>query len=310
MNQIIVKIPRTKQKIKIIKSEDIIRREFDKKVKELELKFLKDFEEIKKEEIPEIIEEIIEEIVPEEPKPKKTFFSEVYTISDSNEPIEIDLRRVPEETITIDEAAKEIQAAYDKGFQDGQDSARAVYETEININAQWIKRFDSIAFKLKQEFLKEQYKFEESVIDLSLLIAQKILSNEAINSENLVINQIQKVFSELTDEEVFKIALNEADYEVLTAIGSDLLSDIPDMEKISIVKSDKVERGGCLVHTSAGIIDARIKTQLDRLNTALLEKRDKLIIEKGRNIPDTYPDILDSIVPNAPDVNDLDLDNE
>lgn len=290
MNKIILKIPRNKQKVKIIKSEEIIRREFERKLLELEsLVKSKPIEE----DIPEV-EEIIEEPEPE-PQPKVTYFTETYTISDSNEPIEIDLRRVPDESIPIDEAAKEIQAAYDRGFSDGQDSARAIYQSEIQIHTQWIKRFDKIAFELKKAFLQEQRKFNEALINLSVEIARKIIGFAAVESENLVIEQINKVFNEVKDEEIFKIELNQDDFEVLQKVNSKIFSMLDN--KIEIVTSANLEQGDCVLHTSAGIIDGRINEQLKKLQNALIEAKEQIKLDLESTLKESYPDILDTIMP-------------
>ncbi|MCX8054920.1 MAG: FliH/SctL family protein [Ignavibacteria bacterium] len=296
MNKIILKIPRNKQKVKIIKSEDIIRREFERKL--LELESLVKSKPIEVEELPEV-EEFIGEPEPE-PQPKVTYFTETYTISDSNEPIEIDLRRVPDESIPIEEAAKEIQSAYDKGFSDGQDSARAIYQSEIQIHSQWIKRFDKIAFELKKAFLQEQKKFNEALIDLSIEIARKIMGFAAVESEQLVISQINKVFSEIKDEEIFKIELNKDDFEVLKKVNSQIFN-LAD-SKIEIVTSNNIEQGSCILHTSAGIIDGRISEQLKKLQNALTEAKEQIKLDLESSLKESYPDILDTIMPETQEI--------
>ncbi len=295
MNKIILKIPRNKQKVKIIKSEEIIRREFERKLLELEsLMKAKPVEE----EIPEV-EEIIGEIEPE-PQPKITYFTETYTISDSNEPIEIDLRRVPDESVPIEEAAKEIQLAYDRGFSDGQDSARAIYQSEIQIHSEWIKRFDKIAFELKKAFFQEQRKFNEGLIRLSIEIARKIVGFAAVESEQLVIEQINKVFNEVKDEEIFKIELNKDDFEVLKKVNSRIFN-LTD-NKIEIVASNLLEPGSCVLYTSAGIIDGRISEQLKKLQNALIEAKEQIMLDFESSLKESYPDILDTIMPETKEI--------
>lgn len=291
MNKIILKIPPRKSKIKIIKNEELIRREFERKLLELEALTQKE-QEIPQE--PEIIEEEQEEIVV--PQPKITYFTETYTISDSNEPIEIDLRRLPDESIPVEEAAKEVQAAYDRGFADGQDSARAIYQAEIQLHTQWIKRFDKIAFELKKAFLKEQQKFNNALINLAIEISRQIIGFAAIESEKLVIEQINKVFSELKDEEVFKIELNPDDINVLKKVKSDIFNYFEN-NKIDIVSSQNLERGSCILHTSAGIIDGRLSKQLEHIHKALNEATEEVKLDLEATLKESYPDILDTIMP-------------
>lgn len=295
MNQIILKIPRRKQKIKIIKSEEIIRRELDKKLRDLEAKLFQKVEpELPPE--PEIIEEEIVEPEPEVYVPKRTYYTEMFTISDSNQPIEINLSNIPEDTVSIDEAAHQIQAAYNKGFAEGQDTARVIYESEIQIHNEWLKRFDSIAFNLKKQFIKEQNKFENALIDLAVMIADSIISVEATKSKEVVINQVKDAIYELTDDEVFKINISPQDFDVLDAFDSELLKETADSPNLLINKSANVDLGGCTINSSAGIIDARISTQLKRIKIALREALQTKKLSDA-SLEDDYPEILDTILP-------------
>ncbi|MDQ1267056.1 MAG: hypothetical protein QG635_2209, partial [Bacteroidota bacterium] len=52
---------------------------------------------------------------------RRPIFTEEYTISDKNQPLDISLSNVYELSLPIEEMRKEIQSAYDKGFKDGCD---------------------------------------------------------------------------------------------------------------------------------------------------------------------------------------------
>jgi|YNPMSStandDraft_2_1061718.scaffolds.fasta_scaffold09686_2 flagellar assembly protein FliH len=304
MNKIILKIPPRKSKIKIIKNEELIRREFERKLLELEALTQKEPEVAPES---QIIEEVQEEIVV--PQPKITYFTETYTISDSNEPIEIDLRRLPDESIPVEEAAKEVQAAYDRGFADGQDSARAIYQAEIQLHTQWIKRFDKIAFELKKAFLQEQQKFNDALIKLALEISRQIIGFTAIESEKLVTEQINRVFSELKDEEIFKIELNPDDLDVLKNVKSNIIN-FTENNKIEVIANQSLERGSCLLHTSAGIIDGRISTQIKRIQQALIEAAEEIKLDLEATLKESYPDILDTIMPEVKPLENETTDEE
>jgi len=310
MNQITLKIPKNKQKVKIIKSSEIIHSELIRKLAELEDKHKKSLLElalIKEHTIEETSEiDIIEDVQ----KPKRTIYTEVFTISDSNQPIEITLSNIPEQSVSIDDAVEHIQKAYDQGFTDGQQSARVIFESEIALHAEWIKRFDSIAFALKKEFLKEQRKFEDSLIELSCIIAEKILEDKIERDKHFIINQIRRAFEELNNDEIYKIILSNDDFEVLSQVESDLIKDIIENDQVVITKSSKLEKGSCTLDTSAGIIDARIANQLSRLKDSLLITSDERREERERTISDEYPAILDSIIPKELKDEILDIDDE
>ncbi|MGA2296457.1 MAG: FliH/SctL family protein, partial [FCB group bacterium] len=75
----------------------------------------------------------------------------------------------------------------------------------------------------------------------------------------------------LDDEIIFKINLNPADVETLRGAKSTLVSDSSRIENCEIVPDSSVERGFCVLSSSVGIVDARLRTQLDMLKKSLLD---------------------------------------
>lgn len=301
MNQIILKIPRKKQKLRIIRNEEIIRSEFDRKVKEIEQKLLQEkLSELEKLIVPEPEIEIIEEVVPE---PKQTIYTEVFTISDSNQPIEISLSNIPEESVPLEEAKSQIQAAYDKGFEEGQDSLRATFEAEIDLHQRWIKRFDELSRELRSQFRNEIIKLQSSVIPLSITIANHILTYESQTSL-IVVDQVKKAIGELDNEEIMKIIINPADFNVLDQIKSELIEDKDLIKNMSIVPDDSIEKGSCMLITAAGTIDARFSVQLERLKKILVEADIKESDDSFPKLPKSEGNIGSIEIDSSKSIND------
>lgn len=204
-------------------------------------------------------------------KSKRTIFTQTFTISNSNQPIQINLDKIPEEQIGIEEAKIEVQNAYDKGFTDGQEASNAAYQNEINTYKNWIKNIDSVVRNLRSDYVRELAKLENAVTELSIMIASHIIDREAVADSNVVIKQVRKAIAKLDDEEIFKILVNPDDFEILQSAKSDLISDKSRIEKVVISPDRSIEHGGCILITSAGTINATIATQLDKLYDELLD---------------------------------------
>lgn len=202
---------------------------------------------------------------------KKVIFTEKFVISNSNQPLQISLKNIGEPTLSISEAKYEIQNAYDKGFSDGQEAASIAYQNEVEKYTHWIAEFDELSKKLRTEYSLNMHKLENAVVPVAVMIAKHILMREISNDSNIVIEQVRKAIK-LTDEDsVVKIIVNPEDLEILNSVKSTLTSDKSVSENIEITSDSKISRGGCMLLTNVGIIDACIESQLQKIQENLSE---------------------------------------
>lgn len=283
MQKVIVKIPRKKQRLKVIRNRELLDEQFEGRISPFDPK---------PKEQSEFIEPEPEEVyLPV--KKKATHYTEYFSISDSLEPVQISLKNIPPESITVNEAQIEIQRAYDKGFEDGKETSDSEYKAEIKKYEQWIRQIDSIALELKDKFLSETRQFEDIIINTANLIATQILEREVSRDSDIVIDQVRKAIATLDDDIIFRIHLNPSDVEVLEQARSILTEDKKRMENVKLIPDRSVERGGCILKSAAGSIDARIKTQIANSAQRLQNILDDHIVE-GSDLRDTSRELDDS----------------
>ena len=68
----------------------------------------------------------------------------------------------------------------------------------------------------------------------------------------------------------FTVRLHPADLELLQKAGSPLLATATGPDEFRFLGSPEVTRGGCLVQTRFGTVDARRETKFDLLKRSLL----------------------------------------
>ncbi|MCX6147597.1 MAG: FliH/SctL family protein [Candidatus Kapabacteria bacterium] len=268
MSVILVKLPQRKRnRIQIIRDDKLI--VIEKIAREEKLGIIKEI--IAKAIEPEIIEpEIVEPEIEVYKEPEPIKFTQEFIFSSSNQPIVISLNNIPEPALPVRVVKEEIQKSYDRGMQDGQIQAKAIFQTEIDKYNQWITRFDTIAEDLKSEHHIALKKLEESVVSISLLIAQHIIGRQASEDSNLVLELVRKAISSLENDFVYKIHVHPDSVHILEAVKSTLLDDKEVSNKIVITSDTSVDLGGCVLETSAGMIDARISSQLEMLKKPLI----------------------------------------
>jgi flagellar biosynthesis/type III secretory pathway protein FliH len=206
----------------------------------------------------------------EKVKISKPVFIEEFSISNSNEPVQISLSNVIEESLMIEDVKKEVQSAYDDGFKDGQQVTKSIYEAEIQKHLEWIRNFDIITEEFKKNYFSDMKKLEDSLISLAIMVSEHILGHETTANSNLVIEQCRKAINSLSNETIFKIYLHPDNIEILTSVNSGLVIDSTRLEGVVLIADETVDKLGCILETSAGKIDARLKTQLEKIHSALL----------------------------------------
>ena len=279
-----IAINKSRKKISIIRSNKMIEKyldEYNFRKKE-KTGFLEN--EMRKEEIISEKAELEEEIDKVEEPEFKTRFIQEFVFSNENTPIELSLDKVQEDMLPISIVREEIQKSYDKGIEDGQLTSRATFQTEVEKYTEWVRQIDTVVDNLKSEHRDSINKFEESLIDLSFLIAEQIIGLEVHRNDNIIIKQVKRAIDSVDNEIIFKIHLHPSTIEILEEFKSHLLEDEEESKKIIIYANKNIPLGGCILETSAGLIDGRLKHQLKELKKILSEEVYKPIEDSERKI--------------------------
>lgn len=299
MSIVRIKLPnKNRNKISIIKDRDIIEKENYIRRQNLEivyphLKILEDerkekerLKKLQKEQEANLEKQQLYEDELAKNSPKKTdfitykpVFSQEFVFTNIDQLIEIDLNKVAEPSVPIVIAKEEIQKAYERGVGDGQMQTKVTMQIEVEKYQSWIKRIESVTDELQKKFAGQIKQLESMLIDISLGVAKHLINQEILNNSDIVISQVRKAISSLDEDKIFKLHLNPSDVDILKAVHSSLLPDEFESKAIIITPDSSVDRGGCILETSAGYIDGRINSQLEALSKTLKETQQKYLSE-------------------------------
>jgi flagellar assembly protein FliH len=109
---------------------------------------------------------------------------------------------------------------------------------------------------------------ESSLIALALSIAQKMVVELPI-SASMMEAVVRDALTQIEGTAEFTVRLNPADLELLQKSGSDLLKAKDETKEFRFVAASEVTRGGCLVQTRFGTVDATRETKFDLLQRTL-----------------------------------------
>ena len=91
------------------------------------------------------------------------------------------------------------------------------------------------------------------------------------NQKNVVINNVVQALRKLKSRGEVVIRVNLADLELTTEHTNDFLTMVENVKSISILEDSSVDRGGCIIETDFGQIDARISSQIHEIEEKILE---------------------------------------
>lgn len=157
------------------------------------------------------------------------------------------------------------QVAYERGRQEGE---KALSEQLMRQRGELIELQNGVLKSLNESVNKVANECEGAMVALALEIAGKLVADMPISSE-MVEGAVREALASVEQNSKLTVLLNPMDYELLqTANAPVLLTDIGG-EKMKFQSSPQVTRGGCMVNTNFGVVDARRETKLDALKQSL-----------------------------------------
>lgn len=270
MGEIVIKIPKKRRKINILRTKDAIENEIARRHQ-----FLSSILELKKKQEeqpsePQIQTQIEEKEEP--PKPVKSVFTEIFTISNTDKPTQIEFFAPPEPEIDWAQLEAEIQDAYDRGFRDGQDTTRAIDEREFEKLRQMNRIIDKMVDSFRLEYTRQMDLLKTYLVNLSITIAEQIIKYEVDTKNNFFIMQLNNLLKEVDKNIIYKIFINPKDLEIFEESKSVLVSDPSIFENTKVIVDDQIEQGFCRLETSIGEFDATLATQLQNIRAHLMEE--------------------------------------
>ncbi len=160
----------------------------------------------------------------------------------------------------------QLHAAYDRGRIDGE---KSVSEQLIKQRNEMNELFQGIMTSMSQAVTQVVRDTENMLVSLALEVAQKLVAEMPISAE-MVEAAIQDALGQVEGTAQVTVRLHPADLEILQKSSSSLLENSQGATEFRFLGSPEVSRGGCLVQTRFGVVDARRETKFDLLKRNLL----------------------------------------
>jgi flagellar assembly protein FliH len=171
---------------------------------------------------------------------------------------ELAVPRPAEERLAAAEAvhAAELDEARAAGYEEGLAAGRA----EVSAAA---RALTGAAAALDEARAAAAADVEPAAVDLALRIAEKVLGGELEARPERVLDVVRGALRRLTEPLPATVLVNHEDAELVRGAIADF--SVEHGGELKVREERRVERGGCVVRTQAGEVDAQITAQLERV---------------------------------------------
>ena len=115
---------------------------------------------------------------------------------------------------------------------------------------------------------KLELEYKDKVLSIALKAAKKIVGEELKLNNEAIVQIVKNALKPVREHQRVKIFVNKSDFEILKIEKQVLLDSLLQVKSFSIEPRDDIEKGGCIIETEAGIINAQLETQFRAIQSA------------------------------------------
>jgi type III secretion protein L len=122
--------------------------------------------------------------------------------------------------------------------------------------------------KLEEEILKVRDDMEKLLVPVALKAAKKIVGREIELSDDTIVDIVSNSLKSVSQHKKITIYVNKKDLDPLEQSRSRLKEIFESLEVLSLRERSDIARGGCVIETEGGIINAQLENQWSALERA------------------------------------------
>ncbi|MBR1537084.1 MAG: flagellar assembly protein FliH [Treponema sp.] len=181
--------------------------------------------------------------------------------------------RIEQETLKSNSRAEGYNQGREEGFAEGKGEVERLVERTHKILEGVMAR--------REEILTET---EQQIVELVILMTRKVVKIISENQKSVVMANVLQALKKVKTRGDVTIRVNMDDVKLTSAHTADFIKQVENIQGITVLEDSTVDKGGCVVETDFGAIDARIQNQLSELETAILEISPVKTIQKAENV--------------------------
>jgi len=158
--------------------------------------------------------------------------------------------------------------AQKEGFEAGRVDGWEEGNAESKRLAEQLHRIINATIEKRNEIIDES---ETQLINLVLQISKKVVKVISENQKNVVINNCIQALRKLKSRGDVVIRVNLEDVKMTSDHINDFMRMVENVRTITVMEDTSVDKGGCIIETDFGQIDARISNQFKEIEEKILD---------------------------------------
>lgn len=160
------------------------------------------------------------------------------------------------------------ETARKEGFEKGHEEGYQYGNEEAN---RLVMRLHSILEAVQNKRQDILDSTEQQIVELVILMTRKVVKIMSENQKSVVMANVLQALKKVKGRGEVTLRVNVEDLKLTSSHINDFIREIESVKNITVLEDSSVEKGGCIVETDFGAIDARVSSQLTELESKILE---------------------------------------
>ncbi len=171
---------------------------------------------------------------------------------------------------TIQVTDSHIKKREQDAFENGYAAGVKAQSKDIAAKLEALAAVSKTIPQIKKDILE---KGEEQMVRLAIAIAEKILQQEVSTRKEVILGVLKGALKNIAETEGIKIHLNPQDFRYMMEVKKDFLQSFDGIRNMVFEEDSSIKRGGAVVETMFGEVDARLENQLKEIKAAMLQSK-------------------------------------
>ena len=164
-----------------------------------------------------------------------------------------------------------VEDAFSKGLEQGRAEMIAAQKENVNTAVASLEASMNEMQRIRQ---RDVANMETEIVRLALVIAKKVIGKE-IENGGVIQHVVKQAMEKVNDTRHLILKLNPMDLDAVHDLGQDLIP-ADDFGTVFRIEADEtIQRGGCVIETKLGDIDARVDKQINIIEELLVDQLPK-----------------------------------
>ncbi len=168
----------------------------------------------------------------------------------------------------LDSARTDAESIRASAKEEGHQAGHAEWDERKQAMEQ---RIETLEAETERQLAEHWSALEPELLALAVEVAKKIVRHEVDQHQEYILDAIKTALYQLRDKREIKLHLNAVDYEFLKDRKDEMRGSFDGLQSVEMIEDRRIEKGGVLIESASGQLDARLESQFSEVERTLME---------------------------------------